>query len=986
MPVSPRRSTTPPPPPRPPKPPELEYHPNGQSALTGAKQSAEHDAVSAMPNTMPMERQAPAELSVRAGDIGEISSAIPHGPARTEISLVDATKSPNLDMINAAERQLQNPPIQGTSLTDSQTQRPATMDSGNYYARGIDDPSQSGIAGIEADSPPPYEQVSAMEMAGSTRESNTEVLREAVATLSTTNENGLHFSSITRLSSPSPPPVFRNHSISLHEPITTATVVPHAPSGIVTTQTILSPLEASSVRLSPTDGGGSLSPSGSSQAGPLNTRDHWVAPVLSDEPGPAIITSPPTPSPSHSPTNHTLSPAFSGPSRPSRRFTVSSTDSPRSVTSSSDSDDPFQDPPTFQQDSSPFAPTKVDMFHPTHVGAAESYFASNHTMIAPFNNGETAAPGNWAHDSAISAAWPATGAPSTPYSEAGSNEVHRPRANTAKSFPRSPVEGLLTNSFVSHSPTSTQPESSTDTPGAKDAKRWSNRISRPSSSSRMSMFFRSSSTTNAQGNTPDGLSPSRSTFGRKSGIDLLGDSTISDERESYMNEGLQQESSLDPGSHDQQTAPGPSLQLSPLDVWNGIGQSLHLSVHSLSDDALIPEFGFRSPNWQSPPRVGSDQRLRWHDNITLYPTGSDPFFIRAPSWRLLLRFLASQSTTRIEPSVEALATSRNPTLDLRLVMQFVRTPYAPKGSSRDVCLYFMLHTEMPAAHTKSGRSIPTAERLATEHWDTSVLPYSFVCGDSSLLRKQRTNTGETCTSKHTGCKCTPIDLQDPDGANSMFVTLPPPFIRLPVNLSAVAMYLHESFVLSRRHGKGKGIQEGPIRADSDRSSKMRKFHHGENSGERIDLGPHDSKLTSGNANVPGSPGSLQISGDRPDLSPRSIAPSQVPGIKRLAKAIKTFYPDEYALGSSRSNAAAHAGVQDDRLPKEKRMNVANTNKHGGANKGGLLGTLSRIKGKSSVAKHAVAELGAAASLGSHTRRDTNEERYELVTPWTMRND
>lgn len=376
------------------------------------------------------------------------------------------------------------------------------------------------------------------------------------------------------------------------------------------------------------------------------------------------------------------------------------------------------------------------------------------------------------------------------------------------------------------------------------------------------------------------------------------------------------------------------------------------------------EFGLRAPNWTTPPSPGPfSNPYEWRKDITLYPLGSDPFFIRAPTWRSLLRFLASQSTTRIEPSVEALATSRTPTIDLRLVVQFTRNPYTPRGTTRDICLYMSLHTEMPPSTSRAGLGIPFTDRQALTSWDTRVLPYGFICAEGGLLSKPNRRQASSSQGSHRGSGPplsyvgTPLSDQDPDGEDSMFVTLPPPFIELPVNLSDIALYLHESLVQSR---------------------KNRKVHH-EGKGKEPSFVPgRNQKPNASTPNLPNNraDGAPEING----TYVHPFDPKRVPGMKRLSKAVKTFYPDEYAIGSTKANhVAAQAAVDDGDLLKGRAQNVANTNSHGGLGKSSLLSAFQRVRSKSSAAKQAVSGLGVGSSSGGG--RDTNAERYELVTPW-----
>jgi hypothetical protein len=259
------------------------------------------------------------------------------------------------------------------------------------------------------------------------------------------------------------------------------------------------------------------------------------------------------------------------------------------------------------------------------------------------------------------------------------------------------------------------------------------------------------------------------------------------------------------------------------------------------------------------------------------------------------------------------------------------------------------------------------DRLALESWDTRALPYGFVCADESLLSRPKkehtTRVRNILTASATPPPQpigTPISEQDPDGEDSMFVTLAPPFIELPVKLSDVAMYLHECLVMSRKNGKGH-------------------FHdHGLN-GKGGGEGPAKIKRPNGSTT------NLTAQGESTASHVQPTTVRNIPGIKRLAKAVKTFYPEEYAIGSSKANhAAAQAAVDDGTNVKGKIKNVANTNNHGGSGKSGLF---SAFRSKSLIAKQAVGGFSAAAggvTMGGG--RDTNAERFELVTPWREVNE
>jgi hypothetical protein len=109
---------------------------------------------------------------------------------------------------------------------------------------------------------------------------------------------------------------------------------------------------------------------------------------------------------------------------------------------------------------------------------------------------------------------------------------------------------------------------------------------------------------------------------------------------------------------------------------------------------------------------------------------------------------------------------------------------------------------MPSTATRAGRALPAEDRAALENWDTRALPYGFVCAEGGLLARHGVTAARpNIAAGASELRGTPIADQDPDGGDSMFITIPPPFIELPVKMSDIAMYFHEYFVLSRKNGK-----------------------------------------------------------------------------------------------------------------------------------------------------------------------------------------
>ncbi|PVF93761.1 hypothetical protein CPB86DRAFT_789775, partial [Serendipita vermifera] len=676
-------------------------------------------------------------------------------------------------------------------------------------------------------------------------------------------------------------------------------------------------------------------------------------PKSAHAPHPEIYTSPATPSPSHSPSRTSPNHSKSFRMSISRRFTMSSNESPASHSPSSERGDPFQDPPTFQSDASPFAAQQTDDELCSPIESTVAMTAFNGPQTSPMdqegvNNNRAYWNQNRSRSGIMSNM---SSTPPTPRSELGSDEI--PRRIEDYAIPRVSTS----SSHATHSLA----------PPYVDKGKGKKKIASGNNGSRLSLFFRSPvpPPPPAKDNTStprDSVSlHTQQPALRRGGLDLLDDGASGEGEFGQAPPLDHRSSSRSGGVQVMATSEEVISNNQPSDLWEGV------------------EFGFRAPNWNAVPTPGPfSNPSEWPENVTLYPLGSDPFFVRAPTWRSLLRFLASQSNTRIEPSVEAIALSRTPTMDLRLVVQFARNPFTPRGTTRDICLYMLLHSEMPAVSSKNGRTVSWADRGVLESWDTKALPYGFRCAEKSMLCREKRSTqaapqlldtaGESQSSA--SVRGTPCDEQDPDGENSMFVTLPPPFVRLPVTMSDLAMYLHESLVQSRKNGKG-GDWFGPNLAETPQAT----------------AGPAKIRK-SPNQSVPpaGAVGSLGLVVSTTPRSTRvddttehaQSEASHIPGMKRLAKAVKTFYPEEFAIGSSKSNRdAAHAAVEDPSQGKSKTITVSSL-----SGRNSFLSAFHLVRSKGTLAKNAIAGDGGGFSgnpLG--IRRDTNAERYELVTPW-----
>jgi len=368
------------------------------------------------------------------------------------------------------------------------------------------------------------------------------------------------------------------------------------------------------------------------------------------------------------------------------------------------------------------------------------------------------------------------------------------------------------------------------------------------------------------------------------------------------------------------------------------------------------EFGYRAPSWDVTPSLLRVKCPPSDIPLTLYPSPSTPFFIRAPSWRVLLRLLASLTETIILPTPEALAEVKRGEANLRLVVQFVWSPFVPsvgkaKVEHRDVALYLCLHQEVPYVGSRLGNSLRMDDRNKWSSWDTSVLPYGFKAAAGSRLEKYNRPAPVLWGSNMAADAGTPIREQDPNGDDTLFITLPPPFLELPAPLSSLALYLQDSLVLSRNGGKyrattdPKGLFEDPRRTrhvlkgahksatnltvplpsrhhsiySATSTSRPSTSHSRMVSPSGTHLSPHhapmfEAEVARGSGSVsfeqrgPHFPAPVTTPQEssppspvRPNPSPSPplhINAAQIPGVKRLATAIKSFYPDEDTLGSS----------------------------------------------------------------------------------------
>ncbi|KAL5488011.1 hypothetical protein ACEPAI_6119 [Sanghuangporus weigelae] len=156
-------------------------------------------------------------------------------------------------------------------------------------------------------------------------------------------------------------------------------------------------------------------------------------------------------------------------------------------------------------------------------------------------------------------------------------------------------------------------------------------------------------------------------------------------------------------------------------------------------------------------------------NIITLPYGKcPPLHIQAPNWKHLLKLLTRLSDSRVEPTVEALASTKSE-LKLRTVIQFMKIHH----SSNDWRTIIYLTIDVPV--------LPSAPNMHKyTNGDVNTLPYSYTM--SPLPALLRAGAGESNLSK-----CFTV----PATANT-------PYPTLPMTLPELALYLLAVLDESRR--------------------------------------------------------------------------------------------------------------------------------------------------------------------------------------------
>ncbi|OCB87862.1 hypothetical protein A7U60_g4996 [Sanghuangporus baumii] len=176
-------------------------------------------------------------------------------------------------------------------------------------------------------------------------------------------------------------------------------------------------------------------------------------------------------------------------------------------------------------------------------------------------------------------------------------------------------------------------------------------------------------------------------------------------------------------------------------------------------------FGFNAPSIAR----GRDPMQGPIPNIITLPFGKcPPLHIQAPNWKHLLKLLTRLSDSRVEPTVEALASTKSE-LKLRTVIQFMKIHH----SSNDWRTIVYLTIDVPVPP-----SAPNMHKYT--NGDINTLPYSYTM--SPLPALLRAGAGDSTLSK-----CFTV----PATANT-------PYPTLPMTLPELALYLLAVLDESRR--------------------------------------------------------------------------------------------------------------------------------------------------------------------------------------------
>ncbi|EAU84680.2 hypothetical protein CC1G_00199 [Coprinopsis cinerea okayama7 len=207
------------------------------------------------------------------------------------------------------------------------------------------------------------------------------------------------------------------------------------------------------------------------------------------------------------------------------------------------------------------------------------------------------------------------------------------------------------------------------------------------------------------------------------------------------------------GSEDDHQGSTPAVAPTPLNPNQFIDPELLVGV----------SIGFTQPTL-SPVRKPMEGAV---PNIISLPYGRCPaLHIQAPSWKHVLKLMARMSSTKFEPTVQAMAITKTE-LKLRTVVQFVRP--SPSSSEWRTLLWFKIDHPVPSNH-------PNAQKYNSGHPNT--LPYAFTLMSLPLVLQ---NAADSPISK----------------TYTIPATESLPFPTLPISFPNLALYLQAALDFSR---------------------------------------------------------------------------------------------------------------------------------------------------------------------------------------------
>ncbi|KAF9534793.1 hypothetical protein CPB83DRAFT_755036 [Crepidotus variabilis] len=183
--------------------------------------------------------------------------------------------------------------------------------------------------------------------------------------------------------------------------------------------------------------------------------------------------------------------------------------------------------------------------------------------------------------------------------------------------------------------------------------------------------------------------------------------------------------------------------------------------------------GFRPPAILPKPVLMEDTMP---NIISLPATRCPPLHLQAPDWQHLLRLMARLSNTRIEPTIESMAASKNE-VKLRTVIQFIK-PRANFNVWRTVLWFTIDHP------------IPEGKKFAQYHsGNPNLLPYSYVNEPLPVLLRDASDTNLSKTFTVPASEAVPLPT-------------------LPITFPNLALYLHAALQDSRRHSRSSEAASG----------------------------------------------------------------------------------------------------------------------------------------------------------------------------------